>query len=101
VGQDEDTEWIDCIKNEDTIASNDDLDYGLLRDRLNSLLGELDDRERDIIKLRFGLADGQEHSFNELGQMYEMSRERVRQIQAKAMQKLRHPRCQALLKDWI
>jgi RNA polymerase primary sigma factor len=101
VGRDEDTELMQLIEDADNVAPNDNLDHKLLCDRLNSVLDHLSDREREIIKLRFGLTDGQHYTLSEIGQIYDLSRERVRQIQAKAMRKLRHPRRQALLKDWI
>lgn len=101
VGRDEDTELMQLIEDADNVAPNDNLDHRLLTDRLNSVLDHLSDREREIIKLRFGLTDGQHHTLSEIGQLYDLSRERVRQIQAKAMRKLRHPRRQALLKDWM
>jgi RNA polymerase sigma factor (sigma-70 family) len=101
VGREEDTELMQLIEDADNVAPNDCLDHKLLCDRLNSVLDHLSDRERDIIKLRFGLEDGQHYTLTEIGELYQLSRERVRQIQAKAMRKLRHPRRQALLKDWI
>lgn len=101
VGREEDTELMQLIEDADNVAPNDCLDHKLLCDRLNSVLDHLSDRERDIIKLRFGLTDGQHYTLTEIGELYHLSRERVRQIQAKAMRKLRHPRRQALLKDWM
>jgi len=101
VGREEDTELMQLIEDADTVAPNECLDHKLLCDRLNSVLDHLSDREREIIKLRFGLTDGQHYTLSEIGELYQLSRERVRQIQAKAMRKLRHPRRQALLKDWM
>jgi len=101
VGREEDTELMQLIEDADSIAPTDHLDHKLLCDRLDSVLNHLSDRERDIIKLRFGLTDGQHYTLSEIGELYHLSRERVRQIQAKAMRKLRHPRRQALLKDWM
>jgi RNA polymerase primary sigma factor len=101
VGKDEDTELMQLIEDSDNIAPNENLDRKLLSDRLNSVLDHLSDREREIIRLRYGLEDGQHYTLTEIGKIYDLSRERVRQIQAKAMRKLRHPRRQALLKDWV
>jgi len=101
VGREEDTELMQLIEDADGVAPNEHLDHKLLCDRLNSVLDHLSDRERDIIKLRFGLTDGQHYTLSEIGELYHLSRERVRQIQAKAMRKLRHPRRQALLRDWM
>ncbi|WP_264326959.1 sigma-70 family RNA polymerase sigma factor [Romeriopsis navalis] len=101
VGKDEDTELMQLIEDADHIGPTDNLDRKLLIDRLNSVLDHLSDREREIIRLRYGLTDGQHYTLTEIGKIYDLSRERVRQIQAKAMRKLRHPRRQALLKDWV
>jgi RNA polymerase primary sigma factor len=101
VGKDEDTELMQLIEDADHVGPSDNLDRKLLSDRLNSVLDHLSDREREIIRLRYGLADGQHYTLTEIGKIYDLSRERVRQIQAKAMRKLRHPRRQALLKDWV
>ena len=101
VGKDEDTELMQLIEDSDNIPPNEQLDRKLLSDRLNSVLDHLSDREREIIRLRYGLEDGQHYTLTEIGKIYDLSRERVRQIQAKAMRKLRHPRRQALLKDWV
>jgi RNA polymerase primary sigma factor len=101
VGKDEDTELMQLIEDADHIGPTDNLDRKLLVDRLNSVLDHLSDREREIIRLRYGLIDGQHYTLTEIGKIYDLSRERVRQIQAKAMRKLRHPRRQALLKDWV
>ncbi len=101
VGREEDTELMQLIEDSDNVAPNDCLDHKLLCDRLDSVLEHLSDREQEIIRLRFGLTDGQHYTLSEIGERYQLSRERVRQIQAKAMRKLRHPRRQALLKDWM
>ena len=101
VGKDEDTELMQLIEDSDNIPPNEQLDRKLLSDRLNSVLDHLSEREREIIRLRYGLEDGQHYTLTEIGKIYDLSRERVRQIQAKAMRKLRHPRRQALLKDWV
>lgn len=101
IGKDEDTELMEVLQDSETVAPNDQLDRALLRDRLNSVLNHLSDREREIVELRFGLSDGHQYTLSEIGQLYDLSRERVRQIQAKAMRKLRHPRRQAVLKDWM
>ena len=101
VGKDEDTELMQLIEDSDNIPPNEQLDRKLLSDRLNSVLDHLSEREREIIRLRYGLEDGQHYTLTEIGKIYDLSRERVRQIQAKAMRKLRHPRRQALLKEWV
>ena len=89
------------IEDAATIVPPEQIDRTLLSDQLDSLLGELSERERDIIELRFGLVDGREYNLSEIGERYNLSRERIRQIHAKALRKLRHPRRQAVLKDWM
>ncbi|MBW4697899.1 MAG: sigma-70 family RNA polymerase sigma factor [Aphanocapsa lilacina HA4352-LM1] len=100
VGKEEDTELVQLIEDSDTISPSEVLDHNLLVEQIESLLHLLTPRERDIIELRFGLADGNSYTLADIGEMYNLSRERVRQIQAKAMRKLRHPRRQVLLRDW-
>ncbi len=100
VGKDEDTELLQLIEDTDELAPDARLDLNLLGDRIDSLLDQLSEREREVIRLRFGLADGRSYTLSEIGALFSLSRERVRQIQAKAMRKLRHPRRQAMLEDW-
>ncbi|UFP94282.1 sigma-70 family RNA polymerase sigma factor [Gloeobacter morelensis MG652769] len=100
VGKEEDTELLQLIEDSDTISPSEVLDHNLLVEQIEALLHLLTPRERDIIELRFGLADGNSYTLADIGEMYNLSRERVRQIQAKAMRKLRHPRRQVLLRDW-
>jgi RNA polymerase primary sigma factor len=100
VGKDEDTEVLELIEADGELAPDDLMDFKLLSAQMQEVLDQLSPRERDIIQLRFGLQNGHNHTLSEIGQLYGLSRERVRQIQAKAMRKLRHPRRQALLKDW-
>lgn len=100
VGKDEDTELLQLIEDTDELGPDARLDLNLLSDRIEDLLDQLTEREREVIRLRFGLADGRSYTLSEIGALYSLSRERVRQIQAKAMRKLRHPRRQAMLEDW-
>ncbi|WP_051382936.1 sigma-70 family RNA polymerase sigma factor [Gloeobacter kilaueensis] len=100
VGKEEDTELLQLIEDSETTSPTETLDYALLVEQIEALLHLLTPRERDIIELRFGLADGNNYTLADIGEMYNLSRERVRQIQAKAMRKLRHPRRQMLLRDW-
>jgi len=100
VGKEEDTELHQLIEDHTTTSPTEMLDHVLLVEQIEGLLHLLTQRERDIIELRFGLADGNTYTLSDIGEMYNLSRERVRQIQAKAMRKLRHPRRQLQLRDW-
>ncbi len=100
VGKEEDTELLQLIEDNTTTSPTEMLDHVLLVEQIEGLLHLLTPRERDIIELRFGLADGNTYTLSDIGEMYNLSRERVRQIQAKAMRKLRHPRRQLQLRDW-
>ncbi|MEN9219613.1 MAG: sigma-70 family RNA polymerase sigma factor [Thermostichales cyanobacterium SZTDM-1c_bins_54] len=100
VGKEEDTELLHLIEDDTELQPEEHLDQLILSEQMEELLSHLSPRERDVIELRFGLGDGKYRTLAEVGQAFGMSRERVRQIQAKAMRKLRHPRHQALLRDW-
>ena len=100
VGKEEDTELMQLIEDTDELMPEERIDLKLLAEQVEDVLENLTSRERDIIRLRFGLQDGRSHTLAEIGDLYNLSRERVRQIQAKAMRKLRHPRRQQLLRDW-
>lgn len=98
-GREENTELQHLI--EATDANPDEsLDQTLLKDRLQVVLSHLSDREREIIELRFGLADGQAKSLQQIGNLQNLSRERVRQLQGKAMRKLRQPNVKTQLEDF-
>lgn len=101
VGKEEDTELLQLIEDTDGLPPDVQMDLNLLTEQVNGVLEQLSARERDIISLRFGLEDGRSHTLAEIGELYDLSRERVRQIQAKAMRKLRHPQRQAMLQDWM
>ncbi|MGK7907985.1 MAG: RNA polymerase sigma factor RpoD/SigA [Synechococcus sp.] len=101
VGKEEDTELLQLIEDTDEMVPDERIDLNLLSEQVDEVLHHLTSRERDIIRLRFGLQNGRSHTLAEIGDLYSLSRERVRQIQAKAMRKLRHPRRQQLLRDWM
>ena len=73
----------------------------LLREQLNEVLNTLTDREAKVLKLRFGLEDGKSRTLEEVGQRFEVTRERIRQIEAKALRKLRHPSRSKKVKDFL
>ncbi len=100
VGKEKDTELGDLLET-DEATPEDRLMRDSLRRDLQNLLSELTERERDVIRMRFGLNDGQPYSLAEIGRTLELSRERVRQIEAKALQKLRQPRRRNLIRDYL
>ncbi|HIV10461.1 MAG TPA: sigma-70 family RNA polymerase sigma factor, partial [Candidatus Faeciplasma avium] len=73
----------------------------LLKEQINQVLGTLTDREEKVLRLRFGLEDGRSRTLEEVGQMFNVTRERIRQIEAKALRKLRHPNRSNKVKDFI
>jgi RNA polymerase primary sigma factor len=75
--------------------------FALLRDQLQSVLATLSDREAGVVRLRFGLTDGQPRTLDEIGQVYGVTRERIRQIESKTMHKLRHPSRSQVLRDYL
>ncbi len=100
VGKEKDTELGDLLETEEA-SPEDRLMRDSLRKDLHSLLEELTEREQEVIRMRFGLRDGQPYSLAEIGRTLELSRERVRQIEAKALQKLRQPRRRNLIRDYL
>ena len=73
----------------------------MLKDKLNEVLGELTDREEKVIRLRYGIDDGRNHTLEEVGKEFNVTRERIRQIEAKALKKLRHPSRSKQLRDYL
>jgi RNA polymerase nonessential primary-like sigma factor len=100
VGKDKDTELGELLE-ADNVSPEDTLTREALRRDLHHLLAELTSRERDVIRMRFGLADGQAYSLAEIGRALDLSRERVRQIESKALQKLRQPKRRNMVRDYM
>jgi RNA polymerase nonessential primary-like sigma factor len=100
VGKDKDTELGDLLETAD-MSPEEKMMRESLHDELQDLLAELTNRERDVIQMRFGLSDGQTHSLAEIGKVLELSRERVRQIESKALQKLRQPKRRSRVRDFL
>ncbi|MBW4496541.1 MAG: RNA polymerase sigma factor SigC [Oscillatoria princeps RMCB-10] len=100
VGQEKDTELGDLLETED-LSPEDMLMHEALHRDLNQLLADLTSRERDVIQMRFGLGDGHPYSLSEIGRALDLSRERVRQIEAKALQKLRQPKRRNRVRDYL
>src|SRR6266478_4946526 len=91
VGEDEDASFGDLIEDKTAENPSDMTAYSLLKEKLSTVLGSLTERERRILEMRFGLVDGYERTLEEIGKQYKVTRERIRQIEAKALRKLRHP----------
>ncbi|UZQ53768.1 RNA polymerase sigma factor SigC [Trichothermofontia sichuanensis B231] len=100
VGKDRDTELGDLLET-DALSPEESLMQDALRNDLLQLMSDLTSRERDVIQMRFGLGDGHPYSLAEIGRALDLSRERVRQIEAKALQKLRQPKRRNLIKDYL
>jgi RNA polymerase primary sigma factor len=83
------------------VAAEDVVSFTLLQDQLQSVLATLSEREAGIVRLRFGLTDGQPRTLDEIGHAYEVTRERIRQIESKTMAKLRHPSRAQALRDFL
>lgn len=91
----------DFIQDEDAQEPLDAAARGMLRESIQHALAVLSDRERRVLELRFGLADGKDHTLEEVGQIFKVTRERIRQIESKALRKLRHPTRSRHLRDYL
>ena len=101
IGEDGDSNLCDFIEDRATISPADAASRELLKAQLGKVLSQLGDRERRVLLLRFGLEDGRARTLEEVGKEFYVTRERLRQIEAKALRKLRHPRCSRKLKDYL
>lgn len=101
IGEEEDSHLGDFIEDIDSPAPADAASYALLREQLNEVLRTLTPREEQVLKLRFGLDDGHPRTLEEVGKVFNITRERIRQIEAKALRKLRHPSRSKRLKDYL
>jgi RNA polymerase primary sigma factor len=101
VGAEESSMLGDFIEDESVVTPLDAASRELLREQIQSALAFLNERERQVLELRFGLVDGRDHTLEEVGQRLGVTRERVRQIEAKALRKLRHPRSSRTLRDYL
>ena len=100
IGKEEDSRLGDFIES-DGETPEDEVSKSLLREDLESVLSTLSPRERDVLRLRYGLDDGRMKTLEEIGQIFNVTRERIRQIEAKALRKLRHPNRNSVLKEYI
>ena len=101
IGEEEDSHLGDFIEDEDVLAPVDAVSFYLLKEQLEDVLGTLTPREERVLRLRFGLDDGRPRTLEEVGQEFGVTRERIRQIEAKALRKLRHPSRSKKLKDYL
>jgi RNA polymerase primary sigma factor len=102
IGKGEDTELVDLLQDNDILLPEEKISENMLRQEIAQVLTEvLTERERDVITLRYGLAANQAYTLEEVGGIFNLSRERVRQIQTKAMRKLRRPQVARRLKGWL
>jgi len=101
IGEEEDSHLGDFVEDSDSPAPSDSASYSLLREQLCNVLHTLAPREEQVIKLRFGLEDGRPRTLEEVGKQFDITRERIRQIEAKALRKLRHPSRSKTLKDYL
>jgi RNA polymerase primary sigma factor len=101
IGEEEDSHLGDFIEDEDVLAPVDAVSFYLLKEQLEDVLGSLTPREERVLRLRFGLDDGRPRTLEEVGQEFGVTRERIRQIEAKALRKLRHPSRSKKLKDYL
>ena len=101
IGEEEDSHLGDFIPDDEAPAPPEAASGTLLKEQLMDVLGTLNEREREVLKLRFGLVDGHSRTLEEVGQAFDVTRERIRQIEAKALRKLRHPTRSKKLKDYL
>jgi len=101
IGEEDDSHLGDFIEDQDALAPSDAAAYELLKEQLEEVLDTLTEREEHVLRLRFGLDDGRTRTLEEVGQVFGVTRERIRQIEAKALRKLRHPSRSKRLKDFL
>ncbi|MFW5942603.1 MAG: RNA polymerase sigma factor RpoD [Chloroflexota bacterium] len=101
IGHEDSTELGDFIEDESVDQPVDAASKELLREQIRQVLGFLTDREREVLEMRFGLNDGKDHTLEEVGKRFGVTRERIRQIEAKALRKLRHPSRSKALRDYL
>jgi RNA polymerase primary sigma factor len=101
LGEDGDSEFGDLIEDSEAVVPADAVSFTLLQEQLHAVLDTLSDREAGVVAMRFGLTDGQPKTLDEIGKVYGVTRERIRQIESKTMSKLRHPSRSQVLRDYL
>jgi RNA polymerase primary sigma factor len=101
LGEDGDSEFGDMIEDSEAIVPADAVSFTLLQEQLRAVLDTLSEREAGVVSMRFGLTDGQPKTLDEIGKVFGVTRERIRQIESKTMSKLRHPSRSDALRDFL
>ena len=101
VGDDEDAQLGDFIEDTDAADAQDAVEFGFMREQLDAVLSTLESRERQVLRMRYGLDDGRPRTLDEIGKAFGLSRERIRQIERDTMAKLRHPSRSNVLRDYV
>ena len=101
LGEDGDSEFGDLIEDSEAVVPADAVSFTLLQEQLHAVLDTLSEREAGVVSMRFGLTDGQPKTLDEIGKVYGVTRERIRQIESKTMSKLRHPSRSQVLRDYL
>ncbi len=101
IGDEGDSQLGDFIEDSEAVVAVDAVSFSLMQDQLSTVLQTLSEREAGVVRLRFGLTDGQPRTLDEIGQVYGVTRERIRQIESKTMSKLRHPSRSQVLRDYL
>ena len=101
IGEEEDTLLVDFLASEEQLEPEVAANRILMREQIRKIMSTLTDRERRVLELRYGIADGEMHTLEEVGKEFNVTRERIRQIEAKALHKLRHPSRWKIIKDYL
>jgi RNA polymerase primary sigma factor len=101
IGDEDNSTLADFIEDQEAAAPMDAASKEMLREQVQSSLALLSERERQVLELRFGLVDGKDHTLEEVSQFFNVTRERIRQIEAKALRKLRHPSHSSDLREFL
>jgi RNA polymerase primary sigma factor len=101
IGEEEDSHLGDFVPDDKEKSPQEEVSRKMLRETVNEVLGELTEREAKVLSLRFGLEDGRQRTLEEVGKEFDVTRERIRQIEAKAIRKLKHPSRSKKLKDFL